>query len=93
MHPGRCAYVTVAGRLVGFIGSCTRNGVRNLQIGPRPGTFELISAWMRFWSVTFPVSNRWQTPACGADIAVIVPETVTHAALMDTISEVGTQGP
>jgi hypothetical protein len=66
----------------GFIGSCTRNGARNLQIGPRPGTFRVdlcLDAVLERLVPGVRIGGKIQP--VGRDIAVIVPDTVTHAPL------------
>jgi phenylalanyl-tRNA synthetase beta chain len=91
MHPGRCACMIVAGRRVGFIGELHPQWRQDYGLAHAPVLFELdLEAVLDRHVPTFSPVSKLQPVE--RDIAVIVPETVTHAALMATISEVDTQG-
>ena len=91
MHPGRCARVTVAGRLVGFIGELHPQWRQDYGLAHAPVLFELdLDAVLERLVPVFESVSKIQPVE--RDIAVIVPDAVTHAALMDTISAVDTQG-
>jgi phenylalanyl-tRNA synthetase beta chain len=90
MHPGRCASVSLAGRLIGFIGELHPQWQQSHELPQAPVLFELeLDAVLRRQVPVFKVVSKLQPVA--RDIAVIVPESVTHAALMATIHSVGTQ--
>jgi len=91
MHPGRCASVTVAGRAIGFVGELHPKWRQGYELAQAPLLFELeLDAVLeRPVPVFEPVSKLQPVER---DIAVIVPEGVTHAALMAAIHAAATRG-
>ncbi|RYX91398.1 MAG: phenylalanine--tRNA ligase subunit beta [Comamonadaceae bacterium] len=84
MHPGRCAAVSVDGMEIGFIGELHPQWRQSYDIAQAPILFELaLDAVLKRPVPEFrPVSKLQPVER---DIAVIVSEDVTHAALMDAI--------
>ena len=91
MHPGRCASISVAGRVIGFVGELHPKWRQGYELAQAPLLFELEldAVLKRQVPVFHPVSKLQPVER---DIAVIVPETVTHAALMGAIYAAATQG-
>lgn len=91
MHPGRCASVSVGGRELGFVGELHPKWRQGYELAQAPLLFELeLDAVLnRPVPVFEPVSKLQPVER---DIAVIVPEAVTHAALMAAIHAAATQG-
>ncbi len=91
MHPGRCASVMVAGRVIGFVGELHPKWRQTYDLVQAPLLFELDldAILQRQIPVFTPVSKLQPVER---DIAVIVPEVVTHAALMAVIKAAPTQG-
>ena len=90
MHPGRCASVSLNGRVVGFIGELHPQWRQEHALALAPVLFELdLDALLERVVPMFKVVSKVQPVE--RDIAVIVPESVTHAALMTTILGVDTQ--
>ncbi|MFZ3220827.1 MAG: phenylalanine--tRNA ligase subunit beta [Rhodoferax sp.] len=91
MHPGRCAQVLLQGRVIGFVG----------ELHPKwRQQFDLVQAPVLFELELDPVLQR-NVPAFKAvakfqpvqrDIAVVVADQVTHAALMASIWAAPTAG-
>ncbi|MEO6322206.1 MAG: phenylalanine--tRNA ligase subunit beta [Polaromonas sp.] len=91
MHPGRCASVSVAGQPIGFIGELHPQWRQGYELTQAPLLFELeLDAVLQRQVPVFKAVSKLQ-PAL-RDIAVIVPESVTHAALMAAIHDADTQG-
>ena len=91
MHPGRCASVSMDGRVVGFIGELHPQWRQDQALAQAPILFELdLDAVLQRAVPVFKAVSKLQPVE--RDLAVIVPEMVTHAALMATISGVDTQG-
>ena len=90
MHPGRCASVSVAGRAIGFVGELHPKWRQVYELAHAPLLFELEldAVLQRKVSVFEPVSKLQPVER---DIAVIVPEAVTHAQLMAAIDSAATQ--
>ncbi len=84
MHPGRCASVTVDGVLIGFVGELHPKWRQVYGLSSAAVMFELeLDAVLRRPVPAFrPVSKHQPVQR---DIAVLVSEQVTHAALMTTI--------
>ncbi|MDB5891972.1 MAG: phenylalanyl-tRNA synthetase beta subunit [Polaromonas sp.] len=91
MHPGRCARVSVGGNPIGFLGELHPRWRQTCELALAPVLFEL----------DFDAVNSKQVPVFSSvskiqpverDIAVVVQETVTHAALMATITSSDTGG-
>ena len=91
MHPGRCASVSVAGRVIGFVGELHPKWRQGYELAQAPQLFELeLDAMLKRAVPVFESVSKRQPVE--RDIAVIVPETVTHAALMAAIHAAATQG-
>jgi phenylalanyl-tRNA synthetase beta chain len=90
MHPGRCASVSVAGQLIGHVGELHPKWRQSYELAQAPLLFELAldAVLQRPVPVFEPVSKL---QAVERDIAVIVPERVTHAALMAAIDQAPTE--
>ena len=91
MHPGRCASILVAGRIIGFVGELHPKWRQGYELAQAPLLFELEldDVLERQVPVFQPVSKLQPVER---DIAVIVPDAVTHAALMAAIYAAATQG-
>ncbi|MDP3170604.1 MAG: phenylalanine--tRNA ligase subunit beta, partial [Polaromonas sp.] len=91
MHPGRCASVSIAGQGIGFIGELHPRWRQAYELAQAPMLFELdLDALLqRLVPVFQPVSKLQPVER---DIAVIVAEAVTHAALMAAIHGADTGG-
>ncbi|MFZ2293437.1 MAG: phenylalanine--tRNA ligase subunit beta, partial [Polaromonas sp.] len=91
MHPGRCASVLVAGQAIGYVGELHPQWRQGYELAQAPLLFELDleAVLQRQVPVFKPVSKLQPVER---DIAVIVPESVTHAALMAAIHGASTQG-
>ena len=91
MHPGRCASVVVAGRAIGFIGELHPQWRQSYELAQAPVLFELeLDAVLQRPVPVFKAVSKLQPVE--RDIAVIVQESVTHAALMAAIHLANTQG-
>ena len=91
MHPGRCASVSVAGRIIGFVGELHPKWRQNYELSQAPLLFELeLEAVLQRQVPVFEVVSKLQPVE--RDIAVIVPEAITHADLMTAIYAADTQG-
>ncbi|HXE21884.1 MAG TPA: phenylalanine--tRNA ligase subunit beta, partial [Rhodoferax sp.] len=84
LHPGRCAQVFVNGAAIGFVGELHPKWRQGYNLAQAPVLFELAldAVLARDLPVFQPVA-RYQ--AVARDIAVIVPEAVTHAELIAAI--------
>lgn len=91
MHPGRCASVSMAGRAIGFLGELHPRWRQVYELAQAPLLFELEldAVLQRQVPVFGPVSKLQPVER---DIAIIVPEAVTHSALMAAIHAAATQG-
>ena len=91
MHPGRCASVSVAGSVIGFVGELHPKWRQGYELPQAPLLFELkLDAVLARQVPFFKAVSKLQPVE--RDIAVIVPEAVTHAALMDAVHAAATQG-
>lgn len=91
MHPGRCASVSVAGQAIGFVGELHPQWRQSHELPQAPLLFELeLDAVLRRAVPVFKTVSKLQPVE--RDIAVIVPESVTHSALMAAIHGANTQG-
>ncbi|MBH1957791.1 MAG: phenylalanine--tRNA ligase subunit beta [Burkholderiales bacterium] len=91
MHPGRCASVSVAGQLIGFVGELHPRWRQGYELAQAPLLFELeLDAVLERQVPVFKAVSKLQPVE--RDIAVIVQESVTHAALMAAIHHADTQG-
>jgi phenylalanyl-tRNA synthetase beta chain len=90
MHPGRCAQVFVNGRAAGYLGELHPKWVQSYDLAKgakstkAPVLFELELEVLLQHAV--PVAqNVLKTQDVERDIAVVVPEKVTHAEIMKAI--------
>ncbi|WP_372825831.1 phenylalanine--tRNA ligase subunit beta [Polaromonas sp.] len=91
MHPGRCASIAVNGRAVGFVGELHPQWRQGYELPGAPILFELdLDALLQRPVPLFQPVSKLQPVE--RDIAVIVAEAVTHAALMAGIHGADTGG-
>ncbi|MEO5659345.1 MAG: phenylalanine--tRNA ligase subunit beta [Polaromonas sp.] len=91
MHPGRCASVSVAGQLIGFVGELHPQWRQGYELALAPLLFELdLDAVLLRQVPIFKGVRKLQLVE--RDIAVIVQESVTHASLMAAVHAANTQG-
>ena len=91
MHPGRCAGISVAGQSIGFVGELHPKWRQSYGLSLAPLLFELeLDAVLARQVPMFGAISKLQPVE--RDVAVIVPEQVTHAALMDAIYQAPTEG-
>ena len=91
MHPGRCASVSVHGKVIGFVGELHPKWRQTYELAQAPLLFELdLDAVLARPVPVFEAVSKLQPVE--RDIAVIVPESVTHAALMACIDSADTGG-
>jgi phenylalanyl-tRNA synthetase beta chain len=91
MHPGRCAKVLVAGAAIGFVGELHPKWRQSYELPTAPILFELdLDAVLQRPVPQFKSVAKHQ--AVQRDIAVLVAEHVTHAALMAAIWAAPTSG-
>jgi len=91
MHPGRCASVSVGGKAIGFVGELHPQWRQGYDLALAPLLFELeLDAVLQRPVPQFKPVSKLQPVE--RDIAVIVPESITHAALMAAIHGAATQG-
>ncbi len=84
MHPGRCASVSIAGKSFGFVGELHPKWRQGYELAQAPLMFELeLDAVLQRRVPVFAAVSKLQPVE--RDIAVIVPESTTHAALMAAI--------
>ena len=85
LHPGRSAAVWVAGQQIGFIGELHPQWRQGYDLAQAPLVFELeLEAVLARPVPSFEAVSKLQPVE--RDIAVIVPERTTHAALMSAIA-------
>ena len=91
MHPGRCASVFVDGQPVGFVGELHPKWRQGYELAQAPLLFELeLDAVLARQVAMFEAVSKLQPVE--RDIAVIVSERTTHAALMAAIYDASTEG-
>jgi phenylalanyl-tRNA synthetase beta chain len=91
MHPGRCASVSIVGQCVGFVGELHPQWRQAYELTQAPMLFELdLDALLQRPVPVFQPVSKLQPVE--RDIAVIVAEAVTHAALMTAIHDADTGG-
>ena len=91
MHPGRCASVTVHGHAIGFVGELHPKWRQGYELAQAPLLFELqLDAVLKRPVPLFKSVSKLQPVE--RDIAVIVPEAITHSALMTVVNTAATQG-
>ena len=91
MHPGRCAQVLLHGKVIGHVGELHPRWRQAWDLTQAPVVFELNldPVLMRAVPVASGVAKF---PSVERDIAVIVKENITHAALMNAVHAAATQG-
>ena len=91
MHPGRCASVRLDGKQIGFVGELHPQWRQGYDILHAPVLFELeFDAVLQRSVPVFRSVSKLQPVE--RDIAVIVAESTTHAALMASIHQADTSG-
>ena len=91
MHPGRCAQVLLNGKVIGHVGELHPRWRQSYELATAPVVFELGLDAMMFHPVPkFQPVARFQ--AVQRDIAVVVGDSVTHAALMAAVWTAPTSG-
>jgi phenylalanyl-tRNA synthetase beta chain len=91
MHPGRCARVLLDGAPIGFVGELHPKWRQSYEFAQAPVVFELeLDAVLRRQVPAFEAVAKHQ--AVERDIAVIVPEKASHAALMAAVQGAPTGG-
>ena len=91
MHPGRCASVSMAGVLIGYIGEIHPRWRQTYDLPQAPLMFELdLDAVLRRQVPVFAPVVKHQ--AVERDIAVLVDEKITHAALIAAVWAAPTAG-
>ncbi|MEO8544073.1 MAG: phenylalanine--tRNA ligase subunit beta [Burkholderiaceae bacterium] len=91
MHPGRCASVSLHGRIIGHVGELHPRWRQAYEIAGVPVMFELdLEAVLQRPVPAFKPVSRQQTVE--RDIAVLVAEQVSHAALMAAVYAAPTRG-
>ncbi len=91
MHPGRCASVALDGVEIGFIGELHPQWRQAYELAQAPLLFELaLDALTERRVASFKPVSKLQPVE--RDIAVIVDEALTHAALMAAIHGADTRG-
>ena len=91
MHPGRCASISAAGRRIGFVGELHPKWRQGYELVQAPLLFELeLDAVQQRQVPVFKAVSKLQPVE--RDIAMIVQESVTHAAFMSAIRDANTQG-
>ena len=91
MHPGRCASVSAGERHIGFVGELHPQWCQGYDLAQAPLLFELSLDALQQRRVPLFASVGKRQPV-ERDIAVIVPESATHAALMAAIELADTKG-
>jgi len=91
MHPGRCASIALQGVEIGFVGELHPQWRQGYELAHAPVLFELtLDALIERRVASFSPVSKLQPVE--RDIAVIVAEGVTHAALMTAIHGADTRG-
>jgi len=91
MHPGRCASVSLAGRLIGFVGELHPQWRQDYELAQAPLLFELeLDAVLQRQVPVFKTVSKRQPVE--RDLAFIVQECVTHAEFMTAIGQADMQG-
>ncbi len=91
MHPGRCARVLLAGQAIGILGELHPRWCQSHELPRPPLLFELELEPVLHWPlpVAQPVPRRQPVQR---DIAVVVREEVSHAALLAAIESAPVAG-
>jgi len=91
MHPGRCARIMLAGACIGHIGELHPQWRQAYEVHSAPVMFELALDPVLARSVPL-FKGVAKIQAVQRDIAVVVADSVTHAALMSAIWSAPTAG-
>jgi phenylalanyl-tRNA synthetase beta chain len=84
MHPGRCASVWRASECIGHVGELHPKWRQSYDLAQAPVLFELaLDAVLARDVPVFQTVSRYQPVE--RDLAIVVKESVTHAAVMDAI--------
>ena len=91
LHPGRSARVLLDGQTIGFLGELHPRWRQQWELAQAPVLFELAldAVMQRELPQAQPVSRQQPVER---DIAVVLPEQVTHAALMQSVHAASTGG-
>ncbi|MFC3685820.1 phenylalanine--tRNA ligase subunit beta [Hydrogenophaga luteola] len=88
MHPGRCASVWLGERCIGYVGELHPKWRQGYDLAQAPVMFELaLDAVLQREIPLFQSVSRHQPVE--RDLAIVVKEAVTHAAVMDAIRDSG----
>jgi phenylalanyl-tRNA synthetase beta chain len=91
MHPGRCAQVTLDGKVVGHVGELHPRWVQAYGLTQAPQVFELeLEALLQKAMPIFVPVARF--PSVQRDLAIMVADSVHHDAVMAAIHAAPTQG-
>ena len=84
MHPGRCASVWLHGRCIGHVGELHPRWRQSYDLAQAPVLFELeLDAVLTRDVPVYQAVSRHQ--AVERDLAIVVKENVTHAAVVDAV--------
>ncbi len=84
MHPGRCAGVWLDGRCIGHVGELHPRWRQGYDVAQAPVMFELeLDAVLDRPVPAYQAVSRFQ--AVERDLAIVVKESVTHAAVLEAI--------
>jgi phenylalanyl-tRNA synthetase beta chain len=84
MHPGRCASVWLDDRCIGHVGELHPRWRQGYEVAQAPVLFELeLDAVLDRPVPTYQAVSRHQ--AVERDLAIVVKESVTHAAVLEAI--------
>jgi phenylalanyl-tRNA synthetase beta chain len=91
MHPGRCAQVTLDGKVVGHVGELHPRWVQAYGLTQAPQLFELeLEALLQKAMPVFAPVARF--PSVQRDLAIMVVDSVHHDAILAAIHAAPTQG-
>ena len=91
MHPGRCAQVVLDGKVIGHVGELHPKWRQSYELATAPVVFELaLDAVLARPVPEFKPVAKFQ--AVQRDIAVVVGDNITHAALMAAVWAAPTAG-
>ena len=91
MHPGRCAQVVLGGKVIGHVGELHPKWRQGYELATAPIVFELaLDAVLARPVPVFKPVAKFQSVQ--RDIAVVVADNVTHAALISAVWAAPTAG-
>jgi phenylalanyl-tRNA synthetase beta chain len=91
MHPGRCAQVVIDSKVIGFVGELHPQWRQSFDLTQAPVLFELdLSCVLQRKVAVFQPVAKFQPVQ--RDIAVVVSDNISHAALMSAIWAAPTTG-